>query len=137
MLGSALMFAIHGAKGFIFYSYHDLRRGFAVPDFEKRWPDACRVAKTLRSLEPFIMSDVDGPEVDAVFSKGIGSAKGYADGKGKTCVLIAAGVNEGPQEATIKVKTTKALKSKYGRTTRNPDGSYVFHGNDICYDILE
>jgi hypothetical protein len=136
MLGMSLMFAIHGAKGFVFYSYHDLFSRFAAPDFPHRWPEACRVAKTLNSLAPFIMSDVDGPEVEAVFAAGIGSAKGFANDKGKVCVLIAAGVTGGPQEATIKVKSSKALKSKYGLTARNADGSYQFRGKDICYDLL-
>ena len=137
MLGMSLMFAVHGAKGFIFYSYHDLFSGFAAPDFPRRWPEACRVAKTLNSLAPFIVSNADGPEVEAVFSRGIGSARGFADGRGKVCVLISAGVTGGPQEATIKVKSSKALKSKYGRTTRSADGSYRFLGKDICYDVLE
>jgi hypothetical protein len=75
------------------------------------------------------------PNLD--FSQGIGSAKGFADGKGKLCVLISAGVNSGPQEATLKVTTSKALKSKYGHTTRNSDGSYTFLGKDICYDVLD
>lgn len=71
-----------------------------------------------------------------MFSQGIGSAKGFADGRGKVCVLISAGVNAGPQEAAINVKSSKALKSKCGHTTRNADGSYVFRGKDICYDVL-
>lgn len=137
MLGMSLMFAIHGAKGFMFYSYHDLFKKYPGPDFPRRWPEACRVAKTLNSLAPFIMSDVDGPEVEAVFSQGIGSAKGFADGQGNVRVLIAAGVNAGPQEATIKIKTSKTWKSKYGLTTRSADGSYRFLGKDICYDVLE
>jgi hypothetical protein len=96
MLGMALMFAIHGSKGFIFYSYHDLFSQYAAPDFSRRWPETCRMAKELNSLAPFIMSDADGPPVEAAFCQGIGSAKGFADERGKTCVLISAGVYGGP-----------------------------------------
>ncbi len=137
MLGMALMFAIHGAKGFLFYSYHDMFGPLTAPDFPRRWPEAVKVAKTLNSLAPFLVSDVDGPAVEATFSRGIGSAKGFADGEGKVRILISAGIVGGPQAATIKVKTAKALKAKYGRTARQADGSYLFLGKDICYDVLE
>lgn len=68
MLGMAMMFAIHGAKGFIFYSYHDLFLKISLPDFPRRWPEVCRVARTMNSLAPFIVSEVDGPAVEAEFS---------------------------------------------------------------------
>ncbi len=137
MLGMAMMFAIHGAKGFVLYSYHDLFLRFSQPDFPRRWPEICLVVRTLNSLAPFIVSEVDGPAVEAEFSQGIGSAKGFADGKGNVRVLIAAGVRGGPQEATIKVRGAKVLKSCYGLTARNGDGSYHFVGKNICYDVLE
>jgi hypothetical protein len=137
MLSMALMFAIHGAKGFYFYSYSDLRRGLPAPDFEKRWKDAKKAARMLKSLEPYLLGDNDGPACVASFRKGSGAAGGFEDNTGKVCVLVSAGDVGGEQEATIRVAKNPRLKSRFGRTARNGDGSYTFKDKDVTCDILE
>jgi len=47
MRAMALLCALKGAKGFIFYSYFDLFRPHTLPDFEHRWPEICRVGDQL------------------------------------------------------------------------------------------
>ena len=93
------------------------------------------MAKMLKYISPFILSDTDGPSVTLKQQTGEVRAKAFQDAKGRI-LLLAAGIGPGASKAVIRVNTKKKLKSRYGKTTRLSDGSYRFSGNDICADLV-
>ncbi|MBT3375260.1 MAG: hypothetical protein HN742_32720 [Lentisphaerae bacterium] len=138
MLSMSLLCAIQGAKGFIYYSFSDLSghiSATAKPDFSRRWPEVCRMAKTMTDLAPFLLSDKDGPDVTVTAEEGSVLSKAYTDEKGRIRVLVT-GIGPGPSQASLTVSTEAPLRSVYGACTRNQDGRYRFRGTDICSDIL-
>ncbi|MBT7304609.1 MAG: hypothetical protein HN849_34080, partial [Victivallales bacterium] len=138
MLSMSLLCAIQGAKGFVYYSFSDLSgviSAIAKPDFTRRWPEVCRVAKTMTGLAPFLLSDQAGPDVAVTAEAGSVLSKVYTDAEGRIRVLVA-GVGPGQSQALLTVGTQTPLRSVYGACTRQPDGRYRFRGTDICSDIL-
>ena len=136
ILALALLAALRGAKGFLFYSYPDL----AHPDFdaasrERRWVNVRRVAQTLRDLEPFLLSDVDAPELEWRVIEGEVEARGFRDETGRDGVLLV-GIGPGPCRAELKAPGVKDLTSQFHRTERTGSGYYRFEGRDVCADVL-
>ena len=143
MLSLALVQAIHGGKGFVFYSYFDFSRGpagtEAEPELaEKRWRDACMAAGELKKLEPFLMAEADGPAVEIVESEGKFRARCFTDGNGNYRLLLA-GVGPGRTAGTLRVKLPEGLtfRSRTGNTEQRAPGEFRFTGNDIASDIVE
>ena len=143
MLSLALVQAIHGGKGFVFYSYFDFFRGpagtEAEPELaEKRWRDACMAAGELKKLEPFLMAEADGPAVEIVESEGKFRARCFTDGNGNYRLLLA-GVGPGRTAGTLRVKLPEGLtfRSRTGNTEQRAPGEFRFTGNDIASDIVE
>ena len=139
MISMSLLCAIMGAKGFIYYSYSDLSGVIseaAKPDFDRRWPEVCRMAEVMVSLTPFLLSDSDGPEMTVTAEAGEVLAKAFMDNTGRVRVLVA-GAGPGESRASINVATRMPLKSRYGKCVAMGDGRYRFQGTDICSDILE
>lgn len=130
----SLLMAIMGAKGFVMFSYPNLFKTDEA-DFKKHWPAVCNAAQALRDISPFILGDPIAPSLKIKIIKGEVEAKAFTADNGKTCVLIAA-IGPGQAEATIKFKGATKLKSKYGRSTLNKDGSWTFKGKDIDSDVL-
>ena len=138
MLSMSLLCAIQGAKGFIYYSYSDLSgviNANAKPDFERRWPEVCKMAEEMVSLAPFLLSDTDGPAVRVDVEAGGVLAKGFRDEAGRIRVLVA-GVGPGESRAVLTIGTQAPLKSRFGKSVAVGGGKYRFHGMDICSDIL-
>lgn len=143
MLALALVQAIHGGKGFVFYSYFDFFRGPAGSDVspelaEKRWSQACFAAGELKKLESFLMANQDGPVVETLKSEGKFRVRCFADGKGNFRLLLA-GVGPGRTAGTVRIKLPENLKfhSLFGRTAQIGPGRFQFSGNDITCDIVE
>ncbi|OQA88255.1 MAG: hypothetical protein BWY31_00417 [Lentisphaerae bacterium ADurb.Bin242] len=132
--------AIYNAKGFLFYSYADVRLQEEKLDSANGkmfWNSVRGVSSLLRELEPWIMSVEKAPET-AVVPKHAGKAKVIARAffsDGKTAVLIVSN-GPGPAEAVITVPGCPALKSKYGHTRNLGDGKYLFTGENIASDVL-
>lgn len=138
MTAMSLLFAIMGAKGFVYYSYSDLSGHInptAKPDFERRWPDICRTATTIRELEPFLLSDADGPAVTVDVETGKVMARGFTDAQGRVCVLVA-GIGPDASGAVMTVSSAKPLHSVLGKSSALGGARYRFAGTDICADIL-
>jgi len=138
MLSMSLLCAIQGAKGFVYYSFSDLSgviSAIAKPDFTRRWPEVCRVAKTMTGLAPFLLSDHAGPDVAVTAEEGSVLSKAYKDAEGRIRVLVA-GVGPGQSQALLTVGTQTPLRSVYGACSRQRDGRYRFRGTDLCSDIL-
>lgn len=130
----SLLMAIMGAKGFVMYSYANLFKN-SEADFQKHWPDVCNAAQALSDISPFILGDPAPPQMEVKTVKGNIKAGAFTADNGETCVLIAA-IGPGQSEAVIKIKDGDKLKSKYGRSILNNNGTWTFKGTDIDSDIL-
>jgi hypothetical protein len=128
--------AIQGARGFVFYSYFDLIKPLALPDYEQRWKELCNVGALLRELQPFLYSDETAPVVTVKTIQGTVNAAAYKTADGKVKVLVT-GSGPGASEAEIAVAGTSNLSARYGKTESLGGGSYRFKGADICSDVLE
>jgi hypothetical protein len=136
MRAMALLCALKGARGFVFYSYFDLLRPQAKPDFVRRWPEVCRVGKTLRDLEPFLLSGRPSSTVTVESGAGRVEARLFVSDAGRRCVLVA-GIGPGESRAVLALDPGVKYRSKYGLTTSLGKGRWRFKGTDICADILE
>ena len=138
MIAMSLLCAIQGAKGFIYYSFSDLTGvigASAKPDFERRWPEVCRMGAAVTALAPFLLSDTEGPAVTVRVEAGEVLAKAFQDDKGRLRVLVA-GIGPGESKATLTVAGAAPLRSTYGKCVAAAAGQYRFQGTDICADIL-
>lgn len=133
ILALALLAAIRGAKGFLFYSYFDLGRpAFRAATRSRRWADLCRVGQTLRALESVLLADTPAPLFTLRVTQGEVEARAFRDDAGHTAVLLAA-IGPGPCRAELTLEG--AFRSQCGHTEQ-VDGRYVFHGEDVCGDVL-
>ncbi len=138
MTAMSLLFAIMGARGFVYYSYSDLSGHInptAKPDFARRWADICRTGATIRELEPFLLADADGPAVTVDIETGKVMAKGFTDAQGRVCVLVA-GIGPDASGAVLTVSSANPLRSVLGKSSALGESRYRFAGTDICADIL-
>lgn len=95
---NTLIGAIYGAKGFVFYSYFDMKNRaekLQPGSFKREWPKVLSCVKLLKKLEPYIMSS--HPIVMLpVKQTGKGTVKAAvltADNGKKTVILIAVDEN--------------------------------------------
>ena len=133
MRSMVLLEAIYGAKGFIFYHYNYLKSWKLPKDnFQKEWPNFCKVVKTLHNLKPFILSDKDLEKIKLNEVTGQVRACRMIDNSGNKAVLL---VNIGPGNAKASFKLKEKYKSKYGKTTF-ANNKYTFEGRGISSDIL-
>lgn len=136
ILAIVLREVIAGAKGFIFYSYFDLFRGPDKKQFERRWPEICRVAAILKNLEPFIMADTSGPSVTIESIQGIVRARCLSDDSGHFR-LIVTGNGPKTSEAIISLpEQFDFFQSTTGNTENLGHGRYRFTGKNISCDLL-
>lgn len=135
MRSMALYMALRGAKGFVFYSYFDLSRPPDKGQFERRWPEVCRMAKAISDLGPFLLADATAPTVTVTVAEGSVEAKAFRDDQGNVRVVIA-GVGPGPSKADLFIPGHSGLASQFGNCTSLGEGRYRFEGTDICSDIL-
>ncbi len=142
-IAMALLPAIYGVRGWLFYSYHELRY---VPgsmdetekkiEFCREWPKVCAMGKVLRELEPFLLSLQKAPEVGVETVRGKVKARAFADDSGKQLRVLVTGIGPGASEAVLAVPGSPGLKSRFGKTENLGGGKYRFKGTDICCDIL-
>jgi hypothetical protein len=135
MRSMSLYMALRGAKGFVFYSYMDLSRPPDTGQFERRWPEVCRMAKVVSDLGPFLLADAAAPPVTVTAGEGRVEAKAFRDDQGNLRVLVA-GIGPGSSRAELFVPGAPDLKSQFGGCTNLGGGRYRFEGTNICSDIL-
>ncbi len=132
-----LLAAIHGAKGFIFYSYYDLRKvdQFLPGAFEREWNKVREMTAVMKELEPFIMSIETAPEVNVkAFPENSVHASAMSDDNGNLRLIIV-GLG-GKTRGLITVNDTRPLRSKYGLTKRIAPGKYEFTADKVNSDVL-
>lgn len=133
-----LLAVIHGAKGFMFYSYHEMfAKGLKIdprlPD--ELWPGVASAAGMLRELEPFILSPSVPVKPDMKISSGKFRASIMRASCGRVAIPIVAITNE---KGSVRVVPPSGKKyySKYQLSTEQPDGSWIFSPNAVDCDIL-
>ncbi len=142
MRSMTLLMAIRGAKGFVFYCDHDLKRPYFVcnpplepPEvFANRWHDVVEVATLLQRLAPFLLSDHDSEPVEAELLRGEAELREFTDDDGRRCILVSA-IGPGPVAVRFKPKVS-GMRSLYGRSREQADGSWLFEGEDLASDVL-
>lgn len=133
-----LLAAIHGAKGFVFYSYFDavIKSRRMAPDIaEREWAKIAPLASMLRKLEPFLLSLEKAPEVEVAACRPREvEARAFADTAGNIRVIIA-GTGE-PVRAVVTIPGFDKLQSTYGQTRNLGGGRYEFTATEADGDIL-
>lgn len=132
MLSMALMGAIYGVKGYVFYEYQQLK---AKPLRERMWESAKGMIKTLKAQSDLILGIRPAPAVQIKKLKGEVHAKAFLGDNDAKGIFIAA-VGPGESEAEITIPEYKGLKSVIGNCTETAPGVYLFKGKGIDCDIL-
>lgn len=142
-IAMALLPAIYGAKGYLFYSYQELRYVHGSMDetekmieFCREWPKVCAMGKVLRELEPFLLSLKKAPEVKVETAQGKVKARAFVDDSEKQIRVLITGIGPGDADAILTIPGKTDMKSQYGKTENLGGGKYRFKGTDICCDIL-
>ena len=127
-----------GSRGISYYSYASvfIRQEKKYPGSASWfWPQVTSVIHLLRELEPYFNAETPSVSLETA-----STGENFIEAKlhradNHACVIITA---DGPGEATATFRLPQGLdlKSRFGRTVQNPDGSYTFTANGICSDIL-
>ena len=132
----ALLHAIHGAKGFIFYSDFDLRKPPEHLRYDQRWQELCQAGQVLKELEPFIMTDQPRIPLFVKTLQGRVDAAALQSPQGDIALLLVSPLRDGGTAEISSVKLLIRMVSKYGRTKEIAPGIYRFNGGAAGYDIL-
>jgi len=129
--------AIMGAKGFIGYSFFDLRTGPEDHEkqFAERWPVICRVGTTMKEAEPFIMGDTPSSSPRLKTITGSVLARSFTADDGRRAVMIATPTAKGA-EAVINLEHPEKFKSLRGCCSRNSAGQWRFTASGCNGDLL-
>lgn len=131
-----LLGAIYGAKGFVFYSYHEIfHHGEKVqPGFgEIFWPRIVQAANTLKMLEPFIMSIEKADQIKLDVTAGALRSRTFA-ANGKMAVVIVA-LKDAPNAGTGILPAGKRFVSLSGRSEITGE-KFSFSSSGVNYDVL-
>ena len=131
-----LLGAIYGAKGFAFYSYHEIfHQGEIVqPGFSKIfWPRVVGAVQTLKRLEPFIMSTEKAEQRPLDTTAGALRSRIFT-ADGKTAVVIVAIKDELNRGSGV-LPAGKRFVSLHGRS-KIEGGKFFFSSPGVDYDIL-
>lgn len=133
-----LLGAIYGAKGFYYYSYHEVfHKGNAVdPEHSKKmWPRIAASSKLLKELSPFILGCTQLPPLTIIEEKAIVRGKALQNDVGGMAVLLVA-TTPASTSAKVILPADREFVSKYGRTVKQDDGSWLFNSDGVDFDIL-
>ena len=149
MRGIILLEAIRGARGFVNYSFFDLKRGYKDPqrfkgmslqtreEFLWHWNEAKELATMLKNLSPWILSK-DGPtEMDIQLKGGKAEAAVFLTDDDCTPMVMVASI--GPENVDGEIRLPRwmpPMKSLYGHAKETSPGVWHFSGNDIWGEVL-
>lgn len=129
---------IMGAKGIMYYAYHDITDKLEklLPGrSDAEWNKVSAMGKLLRELEPFIMEN-GLPEMLEITSRPEGEIIGAVfRHNGKTKVILANTGNS--SEGEFVIKTSVPLKSRFGKIKYLGDFRYRFQAQSVEADLLE
>ena len=137
------LYAIEGARGFLFYTdpmTERLRKRsiqYNVPSYpEQMWQNILPAVRDLKSVENFILGKQGPVKLQLTEMKGKCSAALFDDDNGKKTVLIVA-VSGKEAECEFTVPNEVSLKSRFGKTENLGGGRYRFKGTGASSDVLE
>ena len=131
-----LLSIMYGAKGFFFYSYHEIfvHGDNVQPGFSKIfWPRVVKAAKTLKMLEPFILSVEKAKEVKFTVKSGAIRYKTLT-ANGKTAIIIVS-LKDTPNKAIGILPKGKRFVS-LNKKTKIVGDKFEFASSNVNYDIL-
>ena len=111
MLTSVLIFATYGSRAFQFFVFEGMWTGPVPELYESRWQKMQQVGRTLRSLEPWIMSSKPPVEVPHKDVKGKTRIVSFTDDDGRELV-IAIGLAPDENESEFKFRGKKQIYKK-------------------------
>ena len=132
-----LLAAIHGAKGFIFFSYDGAISRVAKhsqADADANWAALTRAAKILNGLSPFITSGIAKDIKFEANQAGTFRGKIFEDGKGNVRVVLVGMHNKAV--ARFKLPGYPVLKSMNKLTQYKKNGLYEINVDGVQFDIL-
>ncbi len=135
MRASVWLDAISGAKAFLGYSYFDLFSGVnGKAEFDRRWPEVCRVGADLRTLSDYLLGDT--PMRKIVFRGDGGILRGglFTADDGRRCVLIAA--PHGPVKGSFTLPAGWKPKSRYGHVRPLGGNRWEFFSDGVAAELL-
>jgi len=136
MRSMSLAGAISGAKGFLFFSYlsiFEISEKMEPGSADESWEKVTRAAKSIKSLEEFILSIEPAPGITITGTPNV-IAKIWRS-QGKTAIAVV-GIGPGACKVEFTLADMPGLKSRYGHTVETSPGHYVFTGDGICSDVL-
>jgi len=135
MLAIAFLYASHGVKGFVFYMYDDIFAGPVPELYERRWADVKEVARTMKSLEPFVLSTCPRETLPAEDRQGKTRAVVMRNGQGGVRILVIG--LDYKNEATFTLPADcRGLTSAFGNC-RIAGDRVTFTGGLVSCDLLQ
>lgn len=144
--GLILYQAIRGAKGFILYSFADLKRpyqeeylkpfGETREDFLKRWEETKTLATLLKEIAPWLLSDTPLQLLPLKTEDGEAAAALFHDAQGTPMVLLANIGPEDPQGTIFLPPGLPPMKARFGHAVETTPGTWRFSGEDIWGELL-
>ena len=135
MLAIAFLHAAHGVKGFIFYMYDEIFKGPVPELYEKRWEDVKVVGRTMKELEPFILSGHPIEDIPTQRKHGSIRAVRMTDGKGANRILVIG--LDYDNDVTFRLPPgCEKLRPVFGNVTMEGDACRFKAGKVSC-DLLK
>ena len=137
MLAMPLLAAIHGAKGFLFYSYEGvwIKPQKLNPGEEaENWKNLKRCTAALQDLAPFIMGPRSFPVQFEANQGGQLHGRVFEDGKGGVRVVLVGVQNKAV--ARFRLPDHPVLKSRNGLTRHLGNKRYEINVTGVQSDIL-
>ncbi len=136
MLANTMLQAAYGAKVFLFYAWQSMKKGPEKSRFEERKKRLAGIVRTLREMEPYILSGKPIEKITAMNRNGKCAVFLFRDEKDNVRVaVIGLDASKNEAEFTLPQKTPP-LKSTYGMIRPKENGKYLFSGESISCDIL-
>ncbi len=136
MRTQTILAVILGAKGLVYYAFHDLFTGPEKDgEFHRRWPEVCQVASLAVELGTFALSDVPSKPVPSELLSGKTLVRHFQNDEGRETVLLAA-YTAGKNAVRISLPPGE-WRSRYGMTRPDADGTWIFSSENAASDILD
>ena len=137
------LYAIEGARGFLFYTdpmTEKIRKqsvAYKVPSHpEQMWQNILPAIRDLKSVESFILGKQGPTRLQVAEKKGKCAAALFENDRGKKAVLVVA-VSGKEAECEFTVPGETSLRSRFGKTENLGGGRYLFKGTAASSDVLE
>ncbi|MBN2640646.1 MAG: hypothetical protein JXR78_03250, partial [Victivallales bacterium] len=137
-----LLGVVYGAKGFYFFSYHEIfTKGVKMDkDYPAQfWPRVAKASGILQELSCFILSTRAPLPLKINPQSGIVRASALVSEKNALAIIIVGVSQRSNNSAELELPAPPAgsvYKSQYGRTTQLPSGNWKFDSAAVGYDVV-